>query len=239
MSKKITIFHFSPEKLNLYGDRGNIRTLFMRCFWRGIELDVQEVRNIKEADLAQADILFIGGGSDREQALVTEDLFSIKSEFKHAIEDGVTALTICGGYQFLGDYYQTPEGEKLKGLGLLDFYTESKPGRLIGNILIDSSVGRVAGFENHGGRTYHNYEALGKVVKGHGNNGEDGKEGLVYKNLIGTYLHGPLLPKNPELADRVIASALERKYGKAELDPLKDELEQQAKTFIWNRTLGE
>lgn len=211
----------------------------MRCQWRGIELEVKEIKSAREADLRNADILFIGGGSDREQALVTEDLFSIKDEFKAAIEDGVVGLTICGGYQFLGNYYKTADGEELKGLGILDFYTESKPGRLIGNVLLETPFGKIAGFENHGGRTYHKYVPLGTVIKGHGNNGEDGREGIVYKNLYGTYLHGPILPKNPEFTDHLIEKALERRYGDGRLEPLNDEIEKKAKEVIWQRTMGE
>lgn len=235
----LTIYHYYPDKLNLYGDRGNVRVLQMRCAWRGIELRIEEVKHPKEASLSKADLLFIGGGSDREQALVTDELQSVKAEFAHAIEDGVGMLAVCGGYQFLGNYYQTLKGEKLKGLGLLDFYTESKTGRLVGNLLLKMDDGsKIAGFENHGGRTYHGYDPLGTVIKGYGNNGGDQKEGILYKNLIGTYLHGPVLPKNPELADRLIQNALKRKYGIGDLQPLSDGEEQRAKDAIWNRTLG-
>jgi len=225
--------HIAPDKLNLYGDRGNMIVLQERCKWRGIDLHIHEIKSVEDIDFKKADMLFIGGGSDREQSLVTADLMKIKNEFKAAIEDGVACLTICGGYQFLGSHYELLDGEKLAGLDLLDLYTVSKPGRLIGNVVIESpTIGTIVGFENHGGRTYHNYESLGNVVSGFGNNGEDKKEGLVYKNLIGTYLHGPILPKNPNIADFLILRALERRYGVKELEPLNDTLENEAKEKV-------
>lgn len=235
MSKSLTLYHYFPDRLNLYGDRGNVLSLKRRCEWRGINLEVVEVKQAKDAPIQKADIIFIGGGSDREQSLCTDDLFAIKQDFKSMIEDGVSCLTICGGYQFLGDHYITLEGEKLGGLGILDFHTESKNPRLIGNILLESEqFGQLVGFENHGGRTYHNYDSLGSVVQGFGNNDEDKKEGLMYKNLIGTYLHGPILPKNPSLSDFLIEQALIRKYGEASLPPLSDALEKQTNQHVWN-----
>lgn len=235
---ELTLYQFAPDKLNLYGDRGNIIVLKERCKWRNIDLNVVEIKTTEGIDLSKADILFIGGGSDREQSLVTQDLMNIKNEFKAAIEDGVSCLTICGGYQFLGNYYELLDGTKLKGLEILDFYNVSKPGRLIGNVVIESEdMGKIVGFENHGGRTYHNYDALGKVISGHGNNGEDEKEGLRYKNLIGTYLHGPILPKNPNIADKLILSALERKYGVKELALLNDKIENNAKEDVIKKLL--
>jgi CobQ-like glutamine amidotransferase family enzyme len=232
---KLKLIHFFADKLNLYGDRGNVKTLVNRCAWRGIELEVIEQKNIEGLDLAEADILFIGGGSDREQALCTEDLRAIKDDLKEKIEDGIVMLTICGGYQFLGTHYIAADGSRLEGLGILDLHTETKGERLIGNLVISTSLcGDLTGFENHGGRTYHNYETLGTVRLGGGNNGEDGKEGLVYKNLIGTYMHGPLLPKNPQLADELIKRALTRKYGTIEpLVTLDDRLEKKACEQVW------
>jgi CobQ-like glutamine amidotransferase family enzyme len=232
---KVNLYHFFPDKLNLYGDRGNILTLQKRCQWRGIELVVKEIKNVSSLSLNEADFLFIGGGSDREQSLCTEQLSAIKNEIKSAIEDHVTMLTICGGYQFLGDYYTTADGEKLKGLGILDLYTECKGERIIGNLLIESEqFGPIAGFENHGGKTYHDYPTLGKVIQGGGNNGEDKKEGIVYKSLIGTYLHGPLLPKNPQIADWLLDSALKRKYGNISLQELDNTYEEKANRKIWD-----
>jgi len=238
MQKSVNIYHYFPDRLNLYGDRGNIITLQKRCEWRGIEANVVELKNVKDAPIQKADIIFIGGGSDREQSLCTDELFSIKKDFKSMVEDGVGALTICGGYQFLGDHYLTQEGDKLEGLGILDFYTVSKSPRLIGNLLVESALfGNMVGFENHGGRTYHNYDTLGKVISGQGNNGEDGREGLLYKNLIGTYLHGPILPKNPNVADYLISQALDRKYGDGKLTSLDDTLEQKTNKHVWDMYL--
>lgn len=233
----LKLYHFMPDKLNLYGDIGNVISLKKRCEWRGISLDIENITSTDGVKLSNCDMFFIGGGSDREQAIATEQFFKIKSEFKSAIESGVPALTICGGYQFLGEYYQTSEGKKLVGLNILDFYTEAPKdkSRLIGNILIDSNkFGNIVGFENHSGRTYHNYNTLGNVVVGYGNNDTDKKEGLLYKNLIGTYLHGPILPKNPKIADYLIQAALNNKYGKIELQNINDNIELEANNYIAN-----
>lgn len=236
MNKTLNIYHYFPDRLNLYGDRGNIITLKKRGEWRDIQINITEVKSVKQENIKKADIIFIGGGSDREQSLCTDELFAIKDDFKAMIEDGVSCLTICGGYQFLGDHYVTPEGDKLEGLGILDFHTVSNGPRLIGNLLVQSELfGNIVGFENHGGRTYHSYGTLGTVVSGHGNNGEDGKEGLLYKNLMGTYLHGPILPKNPKVADYLLQKAMERKYGVSELSPLDDGLEFTTNQHVWNR----
>lgn len=235
----INVYHFMPDKLNLYGDIGNIIALKKRAKWRGIEVNVTDVKETAGLSLSDADILFIGGGSDREQAIATQELFRIKDDFKAAIEDGVPALTICGGYQFLGEKYVTPDGQELRGLNILDFYTESKKERLTGNIVIESETfGQIVGFENHGGRTYHPYDTLGRVVSGFGNNDTDKKEGLHYKNLLGTYLHGPILPKNHEMTDYLLEAACERKN--IPFSPLTDNTaEENAKKVIIDRLLAE
>ncbi|MEW9502223.1 type 1 glutamine amidotransferase [Jeotgalibacillus marinus] len=235
----LTLFHFYSDQLNLYGDRGNVIALKKRAEWRGITLDVVDVKAASAVDLTKADVLLIGGGPDRLQALCTDDLRGIKGEFKQAIDDGVSALTIGGGYQLLGEYYELPDGKKLQGLGVLDFYTHSPSSgpreRLIGNILLESPrFGRIAGFENHGGRTYHDYETLGDVVAGHGNNGKDKKEGLLYNNLIGTYLHGPVLPKNPALTDFLLEAAWKRKTGNPLPPYEQNELENAANRHLWD-----
>ncbi|WP_405054365.1 type 1 glutamine amidotransferase [Tepidibacillus marianensis] len=209
-----------------------------RAIWRDIQLEIRSVNSKTDLEINKADILFIGGGSDREQSLVTDELFSLKGELKVAVEDGMPMLAICGGYQFLGEYYQGIDGKKLKGLHLLDYYTISKTERLTGNVLIESDdFGKIVGYENHGGRTYHSYKALGHVMKGNGNNGVDQKEGLRYKNLIGTYLHGPILPKNTQIADFLLKIALQRKYKITTLIPLKDEIETLARDEIWRHTI--
>jgi len=238
--KTLTLYHFSPDKLNLYGDRGNIIVLKKRCEWRGITLQIKEIKETDHLSLDEMDLFFIGGGSDREQSIATGELQKIKDELKEKIESGTPGLTICGGYQFLGTEYIDASGNRLETLGILDFRTVAKQPRLIGNVLIHSNMfGKVVGFENHAGRTYHPYDTLGDVEVGYGNNDEDRKEGLLYKNLIGTYLHGPILPKNPQIADFLIKKAIEKKYGseKAEewMIPLDDELETLAKSAVWEK----
>lgn len=177
----------------------------------------------------------IGGGSDREQAIATTRLAPISQEIKAWIEDGVSGLTVCGGYQFLGDYYQTKDGKKLSGMGILPFYTVAGNDRLMTNLLVESEqFGKVVGFENHGGKTYHDLPTIGKVINGYGNNDVSGEEGLHYLHLIGTYLHGPILPKNPRIADYLLEMAYERKTGK-KLEALDDTLENQANQTVWER----
>jgi lipid II isoglutaminyl synthase (glutamine-hydrolysing) len=177
----------------------------------------------------------IGGGSDREQFIATTRLDPLVKEIKAWIEDGVSALTICGGYQFLGDYYEMKNGVKLRGMEILPFYTKAGEDRLMTNLLVESEqFGQVVGFENHGGQTYHHFSSLGKVVNGYGNNSESSEEGIHYKNLIGTYLHGPILPKNPRIADYLIEKAYERKTGR-KLEPLDDSLENEANQTVWER----
>lgn len=234
---ELKLYHFMPDKLNLYGDIGNVIALKKRCEWRGINLEIVNITDTTGVKLTDCDMFFIGGGSDREQCIATEQFFKIKNEFKSAIENGIPALTICGGYQFLGEYYKTADGNKLAGLGILDFYTESvinKP-RLIGNILVNSEkFGDLVGFENHGGRTYHNYNTLGDVIVGYGNNDIDKKEGILYNNLIGTYLHGPILPKNPRVTDFIIKSALNNKYSSFEFIELDNTIEDIANHHMVN-----
>lgn len=242
MSYEINIAHLYPDLLNLYGDRGNIICLKNRCNWRNISVNIIEYNLKDEIDFESIDILFLGGGSDKEQFLVTKKLVDIKNDFiSYAQNDGVI-LAICGGYQLLGHYYKIGD-ETINGLSLLDIYTESKKGRLIGNVVIESTLDEkttnVVGFENHGGRTIINsHNPLGKVLYGFGNNGEDFTEGVLYKNVIGTYLHGPLLPKNPNLADYIIKKALQKKYNEnIVLDKLNDDIEIKAQNYIINKYL--
>ncbi len=227
---ELKIFHMYPDLLNLYGDRGNIMIIEKRAIWRKIKVEIRKFTKDKEEDLEEADIIFIGGGSDREQEILFSHILKFKKTIKDLIEDKVPLLGVCGGYQLLGEYYIDAYGKRIEGLSLLNFYTQGERGRLIGNILIETDLPiypkTLVGFENHGGRTYHNYKPLGRVIKGYGNNGKDGYEGLVYKNCIGTYLHGPILSKNPHLADFLIRSALERKYKREiSLEPLCDKEE--------------
>ena len=234
---KITIGHLYPDLLNLYGDRGNIQCMKKRCEWRGIEAEVQEFQITDTIDFGKLDIVLLGGGSDREQMLVCEKLKTIQKDFKDYVEDNGVVIAVCGGYQLLGHYYDTDDG-RIEGLSLVDLYTEQGSPRLISNIVIqnDSFGYPIVGFENHGGRTFiGENKPLGKVLFGCGNNGKDGAEGILYKNVVGTYLHGPLLPKNPHVCDYLIKNALEKKHGVSDLEPLDDTQEMEANRYIVER----
>ncbi|WP_341775174.1 glutamine amidotransferase [Staphylococcus hyicus] len=233
---ELTIFHFMPDKLNLYSDIGNIMALKYRAKQRNIKVNVIDINETDGIDLSKADIFFIGGGSDREQSLATKELAKIKTQLKEAIEDGLPGLTICGGYQFLGKKYITPDGEVLEGLNILDFYTESQTERLTGDVVIESETfGTIVGFENHGGRTYHHFDTLGHVTYGYGNNATDKNEGIHYKNLLGTYLHGPVLPKNHEMTDYLLEVAAKRKGIPFEPKHIDNTAEEQAKQVLIDR----
>lgn len=232
----IRIAHLYPDMLNLYGDRGNIIALTERMKARGIDVHTDAVTMGKNFNADNYDILFIGGGQDFEQDVLLDDLKRGKdTEINKAIHNGTVMLAICGGYQMLGKYYKTYDGKMLEYMGALDFYTEGKEERMIGNYAYKTKEGiEVVGFENHSGRTYlgKSVEPLGKMIKGFGNNGEDGTEGVRFKNTFGTYSHGPVLPKNPQLADLLISKALENKYGKSELSSLDDALEAKAREQV-------
>ncbi len=225
-----------PDQMNIYADRGNLLFLRRRCEWRGIGFQQAAAGPGERFDPGAHDLIYIGGGQDRDQRLVAGDMLETKRDaLAEAIADGAAALAVCGGYQLLGHSYQLG-GERIEGLGLADLETIREPGpRLIGNVSIEADLGDggrvLAGFENHGGRTHLGPDAvaLGRVISGHGNNGADGLEGVRRENLIGTYLHGPLLPKNAWLADRLIELALARRTGSAvELEPLDDAFERAA-----------
>jgi hypothetical protein len=228
-----------PDLMNIYADRGNLLLLERRCAWRGVGFEVQAIGLGAQLDPDGADLYYIGGGQDRDQRLCAFDLAEVKRDAVHAAaERGAVILAVCGGYQLLGHSYEL-DGESLPGIGLVDLTTARAPeraGRLIGNVAIEIAAHPLdppgpervlAGFENHGGRTRLGAGAvpLGRVLAGHGNNGADGYEGVIDRNVVGTYLHGPLLPKNAWFADRLIAIAL----GLEEpLDPLDDRLEEAA-----------
>jgi lipid II isoglutaminyl synthase (glutamine-hydrolysing) len=233
---ELRVLSLYPEQMNIYADRGNIVFLQRRCEWRGIGFSHSGAGPGDPVDPAAHDLFYIGGGQDRDQRMVAADMVTSKREaLAAAVDDGAALLAVCGGYQLLGHSYQLDD-EKLPGLGLADLETVREPGpRLIGNIAIEAELGSgprlLAGFENHGGRTYLGSGArpLGRVVEGRGNNGRDGYEGVHRDNLIGTYLHGPLLPKNAWLADHLITLALERRYGaRPQLEPLDDAFENAA-----------
>lgn len=238
----LTIGHLYPDLLNLYGDRGNIQCLMKRCQWRGIDAETITFELGDKIDFSKLDIVLLGGGSDREEKIVCEKLESIKNDFKEYVEDNGVVIAVCGGFQILGNYYAMAE-ETISGLGIVDIETDRGTDyRLIDNIVLESDLFTmpVVGFENHGGRTnIKNNKPLGKVIYGSGNDGKSGYEGVVYKNVIGTYLHGPLLPKNPQVTDYLISKALERKYGHpVELTELDDTEEKEANEYIYNRFKG-
>jgi CobQ-like glutamine amidotransferase family enzyme len=228
---KLRVLSLYPELMNIYADRGNIAVLRARCEWRGIGFEHDGATVGDPLDPESADLFYMGGGQDRDQAAVAVDMAETKRDALHAAADrGAVVLGVCGGYQLLGESYQMGD-QTLPGVGLVDLKTVREPGeRLIGNCAIEADLGTgprtIAGFENHGGRTYlgAGAEPLGRVLSGHGNNGKDGYEGVRRGNVIGTYLHGPLLPKNVWLADRLIELALG-----IELEPLPgDEMEDAA-----------
>lgn len=234
---ELNICHLYPDLLNVYGDIGNILILKYRSEKRGIKVNIFNISIGDTFDWEKYDIVFFGGGQDYEQSIVSTDLNETKKfALNEYIQNSRVFLSICGGYQLLGKYYTTPDGEKLAGLDILDLYTEAGNTRFIGNTAIHNEDfdETYVGFENHSGRTYiGNLKPLGKVINGYGNNGEDDFEGCIYKNTYCTYFHGSLLSKNPELADRLIKTALERKQGDSvDLAPLDDTLEMKAKKYI-------
>jgi lipid II isoglutaminyl synthase (glutamine-hydrolysing) len=250
----ITIGWLYPQLMSTYGDRGNILVLQKRCEWRGIKAEIVNIdQSANDHSLLTIDLLFGGGAQDREQEIVMKDLLKKKRAIKSLIEAEKPALFVCGAPQLMGNYYEPAKGKRIDGLGIFDMISKHpgpKQDRLIGNVIekietqnltSNSSLMTnhfIVGFENHGGRTYLGKSAkpFAKILKGFGNNGEDGTEGVVYKNAIGSYLHGPLLPKNPQIADWLITKALELKYKKIiKLLSLDNSLEQKAKEGIANR----
>lgn len=235
MKNKLIIGWLYPELMSTYGDIGNIIVLQKRCQWRGIDVEVKKLDiGFKTEDLKKCDLIFMGGAQDKQQQIVSKDLTAKKENLRERIEKGIPGLYICGAYQFLGKYYKEADETIIPGLDILDLYTQN-PGekyeRLIGNIIVKTELKNLVGFENHGGRTYlgKNVKPFGKVLVGFGNNGEDKTEGVVYKNSFGTYLHGPILPKNPRFADHLIKLVLEKKYqSPIDLSPIDDSLEWNA-----------
>ena len=217
MNNNITLelAYLYPKLLNIYGDRGNVLTLLYRCKARGINLNISTVGIGENTHPDRFDIYFIGGGQDEQQIKVADDLQNKRKDLISAVENHSVFLAVCGGYQLLGKYYKAQDGTELKGIEALDLYTIAGKKRMIGNVIceeLESNINLV-GFENHSGKTYlgPNLKPLAKIIQGGGNNGEDGFEGVRHKNVFGTYLHGSLLPKNPELVDKIIKLALERK----------------------------
>ena len=221
----LCIAHMYPELLNLYGDSGNVLVMRKRLTWRGLGCEVREFHVGDRPRLSGVDIVLIGGGSDREQRIVCDRLLEARRELVSFVEDGGVLLAVCGGYQLLGHSYLMGD-EKVPGLSLVDLYTDRGSPRLVGNIAVQSRICAqpIVGFENHGGRTHlgADVEPLGSVLFGYGNDGETGEEGCLYRNVVGTYVHGPLLPKNPGVADYLLGKALERRYADGALAPLDD-----------------
>lgn len=227
---RLTIGWLYAAKMNIYGDRGNVIALRRRAEWRGIPAEVREI-GMGEPIPPDVDCFFWGGGQDQEQVAVAQDMQGAKGEaLRAAVDDGAALLAVCGGYQLLGHEYRPHAGEPLPGIGLFDAVSVAGPERFIGNVVIDSQWGELVGFENHSGLTTLGPGArpMGRVRVGRGNNGRDGTEGAIYRNAIGCYLHGSLLPKNPTLADWLVARALERRHGYVELRPLQDAVEDAA-----------
>ena len=231
---RLRIAHLYPEVMNIYGDRGNAIALQYRCEARGIESEVVDVRVGDPFDPGAFDIVIIGGGQDREQRRIAGDLQAHGDALRAAADDGMPMLAVCGGFQLFGHRYLGQDGGSIPGIGIFDMETRH-PGeaadRCIGDVVLATDAGDVVGFENHGGRTYlaPGQAPFGRVVRGRGNNAEDGLEGARRNNAIGTYLHGSLLPKNPALTDELILAALRRRYGEdTELAPLEDDVERAA-----------
>ena len=219
----LNILCLYPNIMDLYGDNGNIEILKYRCNKRNIEVNIDTYTiNQEEPQFSKYDLIFLGGGSDKEQRVVAKDILKYKKQIENSIKKGTFYLLICGGFQLFGKFYKDSEGNILEGLGIFNYYTESslnKQKRCIGNIIIESKINeetlKIVGFENHGGQTFDVETPFGKVIYGNGNKFEDQNEGIMIKNVIGTYLHGPLLSKNPELTDYIIKYCLERKYNKS------------------------
>ena len=238
--RELQILHLYPELLNLYGDSGNILVLRKRLEWRHLGCTVHEVHMGERASLTGIDLAFIGGGSDREQRIVCDELQRQRSELAAFVEDGGVLLAVCGGYQLLGHSYLMGN-EEVRGLSLVDLYTDRGSPRLIGNVMVESRIAPqpIVGYENHGGRTHlgARVEPLGRVLFGNGNDGKSGQEGCLYRNVVGTYVHGPLLPKNPGVADWLLSRALERRGDTGELEPLDDTEELAANETMRKRLL--
>lgn len=246
--KELKILYLYPDMLELYGDYGNIQILKYRIESRGYTAIIDRYSiGDKVPNFNNYDIIFAGGGADNEQSILAKDLVKYKENIKEAIDNGIFFLLICGAYQLFGKYYKSVEGNIIPGLEIFDYYTVANPDRkkrCIGNIVIETclngSNSKIIGFENHGGQTFNISNSFGKVLFGNGNKFGDTEEGYFQENIIATYLHGPLLSKNPELADYIIKYCLDRKYNEnITLDPLNDEFENLCRKQLLNRFLSQ
>jgi hypothetical protein len=234
--KTVRICHLYPRLLSVAGDRGNLFAIMQRCAWRGIRFSVTDADVGDVPDFTESDLILVHGGQDREMTAAARDLAEKAGPLREAIEGNAVVLAVCAGYQLLGHYYAPSEGPRIEGIDVLDVATEAGPTRFIGHVAVDCDFGsgnrgQLTGFENHSGRTRlgSGAEPLGRVLAGGGNNGEDGTEGARYREVYATYLHGPVLPKNPWLADHLISRALEHRYSDVgPLEPLTDQAEAQA-----------
>jgi CobQ-like glutamine amidotransferase family enzyme len=231
----LKIGHLYPTLMSVAADRGNLFSIQKRCQWRGIATEVEQIFVKQTPDFTRYDIILIHGAADREMEIASRDIQLKASSLHEAAEAGTVFLSVCAGFQLLGHYYKPFQGPELKGVGLLDLYTEGGSTRFMTHMALEcdfAETGKkvLVGYENHSGRTYLGPKAqpLGKVLAGWGNNGKDGYEGAQYKNVFGTYLHGPVLPKNPWFTDLLIQRALERRYGKVGLETLEDSIENEA-----------
>ena len=227
--------------MDLYGDKGNIEVLKYRCKKRHIDVEIDTCAIGEEKNINDYDLFFLGGGADKEQNMIFSDLIGRKDNIKEALDNKTAFLLICGGYQLFGKYYKDQDGTIVEGLNLFDYYTESsdRDHRCIGNIVIETNLDgetfEVVGFENHGGQTKDVKTPFGKVINGHGNLYKSEYEGFMNDTVIATYMHGPLLPKNPKVADKVILRALHKRYDIKELTKLDDELEDKARKIMFDR----
>jgi CobQ-like glutamine amidotransferase family enzyme len=238
---ELKVINVYPDILNLYGDIGNLICIKQRCIWRGIDLKIENLTVDKELAIEEADMILIGGGSDNDQDIVSRHLLKQKKDLENFIDNEKVILAICGSYQMFGNTYINEDNEKIPSLEIFDIETQHQRNRLTGNIIIENNLDlkpkEIIGFENHGGRTYHNYTPLGYVKLGYGNNEEEKSEGMIYKNFIASYLHGPILPKNPHLADYMILNALKNKYDIKSLDKIDDTIEINAHNTVIQRLI--
>ncbi|GAC1383668.1 MAG: glutamine amidotransferase [Ktedonobacteraceae bacterium] len=231
----LKIGHLYPTLMSVAADRGNLFSIEKRCQWRGIGVEVERIYVKQTPDFSKYDLILFHGGADREMELASRDIQAKAPSLREAVEGNTAVLCVCAGFQLLGHYYKPFQGPELKGVGVLDMYTEGGSTRFMTHMALECDLDEqgkkvLVGYENHSGRTYLGEKAkpLGKVLAGWGNNGKDNGEGATYKNVFGTYLHGPVLPKNPWFTDLLIQRALEKRYGKIELAPLDDSVENAA-----------
>ncbi len=238
---EIRILWMYHNLMDLYGDKGNAEVLRVRCEKRGIKCILDTCTIGEEKDISNYDLFFMGGGADHEQSLIFQDLLTRKENIQKAMDEKTAFLLICGGYQLFGKYYLDQDGNRIDGLGFFPYRTEasSRDNRCIGNIAIETTMDgetfKAVGFENHGGQTMDVATPFGKVLSGHGNMFQSKYEGFLNDQVLATYMHGPLLPKNPKIADKIIQRALRKRYGDVSLEPLDDTLEDQARNVMLKR----